>query len=101
MAKQGHDLLEPIGNGPRREVEASGRRRYVLSGVEIGLQRLDELGAVSLVGKQRAELPTHSRVREITVREQQPLESELLRIRDPTAQAEPLCGAGGLDKVGI
>ena len=101
MAKQRLDPLEPVAHGPGRQVEASCRRSHVLAGVEVGLQRLDELLAEPLVGEQRAELAPHGGVREVAVGEKQTLEGQLLRVRDPTTQAEPMGGARGVDEVGI
>ena len=94
-------LLEPVGHRPGRQVEASCRRGHVLAGVEVGLERLDELLAEPLVGEHRAELAPHGGVREVPVREQQTLEGQLLGVRDPAAQAEPLGGARGVDEIGI
>ena len=55
-AEQVLDLLEPVGDRPRRQVEAARGSRHVLAGIEVRLERLDELVAEPLVGEQRAEL---------------------------------------------
>ena len=101
MAKERFDLLQPVGHRPSREVEASRRSGHVLPGVEVGLERLDELSAEPLVGEQRPELASDRRVSEVRVCEEQPLEGQLLRVRDPATQAEPLCGARGIDEIRI
>ena len=101
MAKQRLDLLKPVGNGPGREIESPSRSGHVFAGIEIGLQRLDELPAEPLVGKQRAELSSHGCLRELRVGEEQALEGELLRVRNPATQAQPLGGARGVHEIGI
>ena len=60
-----------------------------------------ELGAHALVREQRPELPSHGRIGEVAVREQQPLDGEPLRVRDPATEAESLRGPGGVDDVGV
>ena len=57
--------------------------------------------AEPLVGEQRAELASHGGLRELRVREEQALEGQLLRVRDPATDAEPLGGARGVDEIGI
>ena len=101
MAKERLDLLQPVGHRPSREVEASRRRGHVLAGVEVGLERLDELAAEPLVGEQRAELAAHGGLREVRVCEEQPLEGQLFGVRYPATEAEPLCGARGIDEIRI
>ena len=64
MAEERRDPLEPVGHRPGRQVEASRRRGHILTGVEVGLKRLDELLAEPLVGEQRAEFAPHGGVRE-------------------------------------
>ena len=101
MAKKRFDLLQPVGHGPRRQVESPSRSGHVFAGVEVGLERLDELPAEPLVGKQRAELASHGGLRELRVCEEQALEGELLRVRNPATQAEPLGGSRGVHEIGI
>ena len=101
MAADRFDLLEPVGDGPRREVESSGRGGHVLAGVEVGLERFNELPAEAFVREERAELATHDGIGQLPVREEESLERERIRVRDPPTAAQPLRGARGIDEIGI
>ena len=54
-----------------------------------------------LVGEHRAELAPDGRVGEVSIGEKQALEGELLRVRDPATQAEPLGDARRVDEIGV
>ena len=77
MAQQVLGPLEAVRDGPVGQVEPPGGLAPVAAGVEVRLQRLDELLAHPRVGEERAQLALDDRRGEVRVAQQEPLDAEL------------------------
>ena len=82
MAEQRFGPIEPVADGPVGEMHPAGRLPPVLARVEVDLERLDQLLAHPRVREQGSELALDDHGGELSVTQQQTLDSKLGQIID-------------------
>ena len=88
MAEHLLSPLEAIGDRSVREVEPTSRLAPVAPGIEVDLQRLDQLLTHARVGEERTELLLDDVGGEVWVAQEEALDSELGHVVDDAVQAD-------------
>ena len=84
MAQQRRDAVEPVGDGPVREVEAARGLPHVLAGIEVDAAASGPARRpCARVREERSELAVDDRREQGVVGQQEPLDGEVVGVLDP------------------